>query len=163
MFPEDQPGSVNEFFIADDYGDLTVNPGLLTVDSEGVSLTLDIRYPVTADFENDLKKPFEQLAAQAGFTCSWDKHLKPLLLEPESELVGTLSHVYQVMTETVASPEAIGGGTYARAISNIVAFGPAFPGDDDVCHQADEKIATDRLIAASAIYREALRALSTVN
>ncbi|MDD2374069.1 MAG: Sapep family Mn(2+)-dependent dipeptidase [Eubacteriales bacterium] len=163
MFPEDQPGSVNDFLIADDYGDLTVNPGLLTVDSEGASLTLDIRYPVTADFENDLKKPFEQLAAQAGFTCSWDKHLKPLLLEPESELVGTLSHVYQVMTETIASPEAIGGGTYARAISNIVAFGPAFPGDDDVCHQADEKIATDRLIAASAIYREALRALSTVN
>lgn len=28
-----------------------------------------------------------------------------------------------------------GGGTYARAMDNAVAFGPMFPGQEDVVHQ----------------------------
>ena len=57
------------------------------------------------------------------------------------------------MTDTNAEPAAIGGGTYARSIDNIVAFGPAFPGDADECHQADESMDIDKLLAAAAIYR----------
>ena len=37
-------------------------------------------------------------------------------------------------------PKSIGGGTYAKAIPNIVAFGPIFPGDEVRDHKPDEFI-----------------------
>jgi len=43
---------------------------------------------------------------------------------------------------------------------NIVAFGPSFPGEPDVCHQVDESITIEKLLASAAIYREALRELA---
>ncbi len=160
MFPSDRPGKLIDFELSDDYGELTANPGIIKLGPDGAELTIDIRYPVTCDFETDLKTPFEALAAQLGFSCHWKTHLEPLYIDPQSKLISTINDIYQTMTGTQATPEAIGGGTYARAIPNIVAFGPAFPGDPDVCHQADESVDTNRLMAASAIYRETLRALA---
>ena len=68
--------------------------------------------------------------------------------------------VYRDLTKTDAEPLAIGGGTYARALPNIVGFGPAFPGDPDIAHQANEWGSLKRLLAGAALYREALRRLS---
>lgn len=160
LFPADRPGKLIDFDLSDEYGELTANPGIVRLDAEGAALTVDIRYPVTCNFETDLQAPFEALTAQLGFSCHWKTHLEPLFLNPDSRLIRTINDIYQSMTETQAAPEAIGGGTYARAVPNIVAFGPAFPGDPDVCHQADESVDTGRLLAASAIYRETLRALA---
>ena len=69
--------------------------------------------------------------------------------------------VYNQGTGTEGRAVAIGGGTYARSIPNICAYGPAFPGDADVAHQADEWISLEKLLAATCIYRNAFRILAT--
>jgi succinyl-diaminopimelate desuccinylase len=74
--------------------------------------------------------------------------------------VQRLMAVYNLMTGSESEAIAIGGGTYARTMPNIVAFGPTFPGEPDVCHQVDESITVDKLLSSAAIYREALRELS---
>ena len=160
LFPPDRPGKLIDFDLSDEYGEMTVNPGIINLSADCAELTVDIRYPVTCDFEVDLKAPFEALTSQLGFSCFWKTHLEPLYIDPDSKLISTINNIYQTMTSTQAVPEAIGGGTYARAVPNIVAFGPAFPGDPDVCHQANESVDTNKLMAASAIYRETLRALA---
>ena len=53
-------------------------------------------------------------------------------------------------------PIAIGGGTYARAFPNIVAFGANMPGHVDLCHQVNEYIDIDTLIDSAKIYAEAI-------
>jgi succinyl-diaminopimelate desuccinylase len=50
----------------------------------------------------------------------------------------------------------IGGGTYARAIPNAVAFGPRFPEEEDVMHQKDEYMRVDSLMKAARIYADAI-------
>jgi succinyl-diaminopimelate desuccinylase len=55
---------------------------------------------------------------------------------------------------------AIGGGTYARSLDVGVAFGPMFPGREDVAHQKDEYILIDDLLRATAIYAEAMYELA---
>jgi succinyl-diaminopimelate desuccinylase len=152
-------GSLAGLDLEDESGALTLNAGVLHIDSHQSKLTVDIRYPVTYDFDT-IKAMLEEKTMAAGAKCIWLKHQPPLYLEKDSGLIESLNKVYQVMTDTTVSPLAIGGGTYARSIPGIAAFGPSFPGDDDVCHQADEYISMQKLLAASAIYREALRALS---
>ena len=39
-----------------------------------------------------------------------------------------------------SEPLVIGGGTYARAIKNTVAFGARFPGEPELGHQKNECI-----------------------
>ena len=55
----------------------------------------------------------------------------------------------------------IGGGTYARAAKNIIAFGALFPGDEDRMHQKNEYIDIDRLVMTTKIYCEAIYKLSS--
>jgi len=59
-----------------------------------------------------------------------------------------------------SEPITIGGGTYARAMSNAVAFGPLFPGQEELAHQKDECIAIDDLIKITKIYAKALYELA---
>ena len=54
----------------------------------------------------------------------------------------------------------IGGGTYAKSLPNIVAFGPIFPGDEIREHKPDEFLELSRLmenarIIAAAMYEMA--------
>ena len=53
----------------------------------------------------------------------------------------------------------IGGGTYAKAMENIIAFGPVFPGEESREHQADEYIALDNIERLRRIYAQAFQNL----
>ena len=57
-------------------------------------------------------------------------------------------------------PKSIGGGTYAKAIPNVVAFGPIFPGDEVREHKPDEFMEIDRLMENVHIFAEALYRLA---
>ena len=59
--------------------------------------------------------------------------------------------VYREETGDNAEPIAIGGGTYAKAFPNMVAFGPMFPGDPDVIHQPNEKVELSKLFKSIEI------------
>ncbi|NCC75145.1 MAG: M20 family peptidase [Clostridia bacterium] len=143
----------------DSSGPLTLNPGVLKLDLERGSLILDIRYPASWQVDTILAR---MTAAVAPFQATVElvSHTPPLVGDPGRPLVKTLMAVYNRMTGANQVAIAIGGGTYARAMPNIVAFGPSFPGEPDVCHQVDEFITIEKLLASAAIYREALRELA---
>ncbi len=143
----------------DSSGPLTVNPGILRLDKTSAELTLDIRYPATGSFDQLLKR-LEETTHVKSLEVKVLQHLAPLQYDPETPLVKTLMAVYNQVTESLASAIAIGGGTYARTMPNVVAFGPSFPDDPDVCHQVDEYITFDKLLASAAVYKEAIRALA---
>jgi succinyl-diaminopimelate desuccinylase len=61
--------------------------------------------------------------------------------------------VYQEVTgDTESKPMAIGGATYARGIPNAIAFGPVFPYEEEMAHEADEIIDLDSLEKMTEIY-----------
>lgn len=85
----------------------------------------------------------------------------PILYVPKtSPLVKTLLSVYTKQTKEHAEPLAIGGGTYAKCFKNMVAFGPVFPGEEDVIHQPDEHVEIKKLMRACQIIAEAMAALA---
>ena len=74
----------------------------------------------------------------------------------------TLTSVYQKYTnDTKNKPFSIGGGTFARSMPNVVAFGAHFPNTPTYIHQPDEYIDIEELLLATAIYAEALYKLAT--
>ena len=54
---------------------------------------------------------------------------------------------------------AIGGATYARGIPNAVAFGPLFPYEEELAHEANEFISIESLEKMTLIFIKALEKL----
>ena len=86
--------------------------------------------------------------------------IPPLLQDKNGVLVQTLLKTYEACTGEQATPVAIGGGTYARALKNGVAFGPEMEGDEPVMHQADEYITIERVKLLLDVYQKAIRELT---
>lgn len=142
-------------------GDLILNLGMVEMDENKGRLVINIRYPVTFKGEEVIKRLESHLAGM-------DKNLRlsdisdkpPLYVPADSPLVKKLQKVYEEITGEKAELIAIGGGTYARAIPNAVAFGAQFPGKPDVAHEKDEYIEIDDLIRCTKIFAHAIAALA---
>jgi succinyl-diaminopimelate desuccinylase len=141
-------------------GDLTVNIGRVTYNSKnGWNIGFNVRYPVTKKYE-EVKKRIEKAADTNGFRLSGENNSNPHFLPSDSELVTILSKVYEEQTGEKATLLSTGGGTYARALGNAVAYGALFPGDEELYHQKDEYIKIDSLLKATAIYAQSIYELA---
>lgn len=140
-------------------GKLSLNLGTLLGDAEGLTLKINYRYPVTKHYE-DCGPAFNKAFADAGFHLVSELHKPKLYIPEDSQLVRTLLKVYREQTGLEGNAKCIGGGTYAKALPNILAFGPVFPGDEVREHKPDEYITIDNLmknaqIIAAAMYEMA--------
>lgn len=147
-------------YMDDITGDLTINVGKLSYNKEkGGQLGLNLRYPVTTNFE-ETKAKLESKVAQEGFSIENFSDSKPHHVDEKDFLIQTLKKVYEEQTGEKAELLSIGGGTYARSLKSGVAFGPLFPGRPDIAHQKDEYIIIDDLLKATAIYAQAIYELA---
>jgi len=140
-------------------GDMTVNLGMIEADSEKVVVRINIRYPVTCAFEGFIGTLRAKMA-EGGLKEVSLLHKRSIYMPPETPLIKKLSAVYEKQTGQKATLLSIGGGTYAKAMPNIVAFGPIFPGDDVVEHKPDEYIEIDKFISNAQIFASAMYELA---
>jgi len=158
-------------------GVLTLNAGVLELDNNKSELTIDIRYPVLADPDNILTV-IRTITAEYGLKTEIISHQKPLFLDPKKPLIQTLLTVYEKFVELApfdaatdsdvrleslkkpSVPQTTGGGTYARSMPGLVAFGPSFPWDKDQAHQIDEAVQEEAIYILVQIYQDAIAALS---
>lgn len=141
-------------------GALSMNAGILQFKENGeAQIGLNIRYPVTASGEVCLEK-LRQLANEWNARFEVYDHMGPNYVEKDHPLIQTLQNVYERQTGEEPTLLAIGGGTYARSLTTGVAFGPMFPGREDVAHKKDEYIDIDDLINMTALYAEAIYELA---
>lgn len=141
-------------------GSLVLNVGKIRLDSEAVSLTMNVRYPVTCSGD----AVYEAIRAAAD-SCNLGivkgKHEAPIYLPADDPMIVTLMDIYKRQTgDADSKPLVIGGGTYARAMKNIIAFGARFPGDPELEHQKNECLSIESLMKMTRIYAEAIYRLA---
>ncbi|MGN7401380.1 dipeptidase PepV [Cytobacillus praedii] len=141
-------------------GDLTINVGKLAFTQEnGGRLGLNVRYPVTNNM-NDTKGILEGLLKDEHFIIENFTDSKPHHVAEDDFLIQKLKKVYEEQTGEKAELLSIGGGTYARSLKSGVAFGPLFPGREDIAHQKDEYMYIEDMLRATAIYAQAIYELA---
>lgn len=140
-------------------GKLSFNIGTIVMDENKVNMELNLRYPVTCKLD-DMMVPFNKRLEGTGIRVENFEHQEPLYFPVDHPLIKSLQNVYTDVTGEEAKLLAIGGGTYAKEMPNIVAFGPIFPGKPDLDHQANEYIDIDDLVLDAKIYANAIYELS---
>lgn len=151
--------SLDILYQDEETGETTVNLGVVKYDGEEMSFTLDIRYPKNGDAEVIDDKVINRINSY-NFDVLKKTNNKLLYVPKDSELVSKLVKVYEAQTGDKREPIAIGGGTYAKEFPNMVAFGPVFPGEPDVIHQPNERVAVEQLIRAAQVTAAAMYELA---
>lgn len=144
-------------FADDVSGKLIFNPGVIRKGDKDIRLTVNIRYPIKSTAQEVYEGIRKNLKDTAIELVEGATDNKPLYVPKEHPLVQSLMKVYKEHTKDAESqPIVIGGGTYARALENAVAFGPVIPGQEEVAHQKDEYISIDHLMLITKIYAHAM-------
>ncbi len=139
--------------LVDESGALTFSPNVATVDNGFIYFDVDVRYPSKIDFsviETRLK-------SIGNYTVS--EHKKPLFVDKYGKLVTTLNGIYNKLSGRNESPVTTGGGTYARALKNGVAFGPLPEDAGGRAHMPDEFMTLDELKLCFDVYYQAIKEL----
>lgn len=177
----DNNGSKMNINFKDESGILTMNPSQIYIKDNKLNIAINLRIPVSikiTNIENIFKNIFENnttnfnnatninnintnnknttinihIPNNKNITVSVIDSKPALYIKQNNPLVKKLCDIYNSETNSNLTPIAIGGATYARAFPNCVSFGMNFPGDIDVCHQADEFVSIDKLVLATNIY-----------
>ena len=145
--------------IRDEYGELTLNNGIVKTQDGKISCTIDIRVPVTFGEEQLRSMAAPYLEDEKGKTEI--NMIGGSLFYPEdSPLVTALYNAYvEVTGDTSVKPMVIGGGTYAKSIPGIIAFGCQWLGTDNHIHDANEKLEIAELKKQVEIYIQAVKNL----
>lgn len=139
-------------------GRLTMNVGTIRTTEDSIELQIDIRYPVSLTNEFLSARIAEVFGAQ-GFATEIYEQMDPVFMDKNGEVIQKLVEAFREVTGSDAEPTVIGGGTYARAMPNIVAFGPILPGQPCTEHQPNEHISVEAFETAVKIYTKALEKL----
>lgn len=135
-------------------GKLVFNMGTISYEESSITLGINIRYPIESSID-EIYGAIKSALPEASLLER--EHKAPIYMDMENELVQKLLGAYRDLTgDMEAQPIVIGGGTYARASNNILAFGPHYPGQESTAHKKDEHIEIEQLIEISKIYAETL-------
>ena len=142
-------------------GKMVFNVGMAELSPEAGKITINLRYPVSCDPDR-IFSTMEPLLTQYNMGRIVNKHQKPIYLDLDNPMVSLLMDIYRKHSgDEESQPMVIGGGTYARSTPNILAFGAAFPGDEDLMHQKNERLSIERFRLMTKIYAETIYKLSS--
>ncbi len=139
--------------LADQYGKLTMNMSVARRENDDVMVSIDIRFPVTLKKEDVEKALVEKGRGYIVDTNTVD----PLFFPLEHPMIKALMKAYVDVTgDTEKQPMVIGGGTYAKEMKGIVAFGCDDGKHNYHIHDDDEFVTVDSLLMQTACYYEAI-------
>lgn len=143
-------------------GKLTVNAGIFQyTEEDGGQISLNIRCPVETPYQQTLDQ-LKALTAQKGWRISNLRTKNPHYVDSQHEGIKALQSAYQDISMNDATLLTTGGATYARFLSNGVAYGAVFPGKEYTAHQVNEYAELADLKKAAIIYAEALSRLGNL-
>ena len=140
-------------------GPLTCSLDIIDADEKTGEIRglMDIRYPLLMSVDSMMNAMTMTLNGrlQAELVSARTPHF----VSAETRLVKELLYSYEKVTGLKGEALAIGGGTYARAMEEGVAFGALFPGDEEMAHQPDEYIDMKRFLENMRIFAYAIARL----
>ena len=141
-------------------GALTLSLGILEKAGDSIRAVIDVRHPVTCTHE-DVIEIIDEKCELYGAKLKVIHEHPSLYMQADHPLIKTLLEQYTKTTGQPGYTVSIGGGTYARAMNNAVAFGCNFSdlGDDHGVHMQNEHTKIDDMVKACKVFANVIAAV----
>ena len=136
----------------DEYGRLTFNIGVIKKVDDTVETSIDIRFPVTMKSAPIIE---EMVKNGKGYIIDAEGE-EPLFFPLEHPMIQAMLKAYYDVTDSQYEPLTMGGGTYARDMPNIVAFGCDTQEFNWHIHDDNEFVTLKSLQTQTEVYANAL-------
>ena len=147
--------------VMDDISDTSINFGVAKKRGDDVIISLDMRFPVKSN--SDKCYALLQKCEDDENEFALGSKIEPLYFDINSPMIKALKKAYVDVTgDEKSEMEAIGGGTYAKAINNCIAFGCEFIGESNHIHDCNEKLSIESFKKQVEIYVEAIKNLNEI-
>ncbi len=150
---DDYLGTQLKINAKDESGHLTLNTSQLFIKNNKLYIGINLRIPIKTSIDAIIDVFSNKFS---NFNIEVLNRIEPLFIDKNNKLVTTLCNIFNETCNTNYEPIAIGGATYARAFDNCISFGMNFPGDTDMCHQANEFVQIDKLLLSTNIYAKTI-------
>lgn len=137
------------------------SPTLLTADEGGARLNINVRFPYGVE-PNDIVDAFETWAKPLGGKVAEADPMPAVFVSKEKPYLEILAGSYEKVTGLKNEFTLAYGGSYAKAMPNVVSWGPVFPDEEDTCHEANEYISIDSMIKSTKIFAVSIARILTV-
>lgn len=120
-------------------GKTTCAATMLALEEGHVCLTLNIRYAITAEDEDNIRT-LEECGIANGMQWQTQRNSKPSYFPREHPAVDRLTTLYNDITGRDTKSFVMGGGTYARKLPNAFAYGVGGMREEDSDREAKKKL-----------------------
>lgn len=130
-------------------------PTILNVKNNVATLIVNIRYSYGTDAQ-DIIDTFKNLAKYYGGSLTAFNNLPAVYVSKDRPFMQAFAEAYEKVSGRKNEFVLAYGGSYAKAMPNIVSWGPIFPEDEDTCHEENEYISIKSLVDNSKIFGVAI-------
>ena len=145
----------NEYYQGEFVHRNTFAPTILNAAGGKATLTIDVRFPYGEDMQRLIDTMDSWAKERSGKTVMTDG-LHAVFVSKERPFMKVFADAYEDVTDLKNEFTLAYGGSYAKAMPNIVSWGPLFPGKEDTCHQANEYIDLKELLLSANIFAESI-------
>ncbi|SKA02003.1 dipeptidase, putative [Pilibacter termitis] len=146
-------------FSDEESGKTIITPVNFQKYENALEIELAVRYPVTVS-EEELTHALEKhLPSETQVEVV--RRIPGVVKDKNQWWIQELSKIYEDFTGLSGKPTTTTGATYARSVPNIIAFGPSFPGQKGIAHNADEYMLKEDFEKLYEIYKESIKVLSS--
>ncbi|MDD6042330.1 MAG: Sapep family Mn(2+)-dependent dipeptidase [Eubacteriaceae bacterium] len=134
-------------------------PTIAKVMDGKLKVHINIRYPYGSS-PDDISKTIEKLFGKYGGRLVKSDDLPAVFVSKDAPFLSKLADAYESVTSLENRLTLAYGGSYAKAMPNIVSWGPLFEGEEDTCHCENEYIFVDSFMANAKIFAESIASIA---
>ena len=135
-------------------------PSVIRTTEDGVDVVVNGRFAYTTTKE-EIQTAFEAMCEAYGGKIVGEDFLPAVFVSREAPYIQELAKAYENVTGTEAEFVIDYGASYCKAMPNMVSFGPIFPDEVDMCHQANEYMSLDKIEQMYDILKQCIGAIAT--
>jgi succinyl-diaminopimelate desuccinylase len=133
-----------------EFGKMQIREYGLRVEEDWCIFDFDLSYPAIITISEIMSQIKSKMPESLSLVLV--HNYDPVKFKKDSFLVRKLQEAYEETTGFDGTPVTTTGGTYAKAMPNIVPFGPSFPGQKGIGHNANEWMDIEDIILNTKIY-----------
>lgn len=115
------------------------------------TLNINNRFPYGTS-EKEIYNGIEAFAKKHGGKISFYESMPAVFVSKERPFLKVLADSYEEVSSLKNEYTLAYGGSYAKAMPNIVSWGPLFPGEDDTSHEPNEYIDIKSMMDSAKIF-----------
>lgn len=147
--------SDNEYYNGEFVHRNVFSPTVLNTTNDYIELGINCRLAFGTD-EKKVVEIIEKKSRGYGGKVVYSHTMPAVYISKERPFMKEFAKAYEEITGEENEFVLAYGGSYAKAMPNIVSWGPIFLGEEDTCHEENEYILKDSLIKNGKIFALAL-------